>query len=60
MALTKEQRDKLSTDDFAFPRTRQCPMHDATHVKMAWDMVDTTRGVTDEERRAAQIGRAHV
>lgn len=54
MALTKEQRDKLSTDDFAFPRTRQCPMHDATHVKMAWDMVDTTRGVTDEERRAAR------
>lgn len=54
MALTKEQRDKLSTDDFAFPRTRQCPMHDATHVKMAWDMVDTTKGVTTEERRAAR------
>lgn len=57
MALTKEERDALPADQFAFPRTRQCPMPDEKHTKMAWDMVDTTKGVTDEERAAA---RKHV
>jgi hypothetical protein len=53
-SLTKKDRDALSTDDFAFPRTRQCPMHDAKHVKMAWDMITTTKGVTEEERAEAR------
>lgn len=57
MALTKEERDALPEDQFAFPRTRQCPMPDEKHTKMAWDMIDTTKGVTDEERPAA---RKHV
>lgn len=54
MALTKAERDALPDEQFAFPRTRQCPMHDAKHVKMAWDMVDTTKGVTDAERTEAR------
>ncbi len=54
MALSKEERDALPESQFAFPRTRQNPMHDEKHVKMAWDMVDTTKGVTDEERSEAR------
>jgi hypothetical protein len=52
--LTKDQRDAMSDDDFAFPRTRQCPLHDAKHVQMAWDMVDRTKGVTAAERAEAR------
>lgn len=54
MALTKEARDALSDDDFAVPGKRALPLHDETHVKMAWDMVDRTKGLSDEERRAAR------
>lgn len=54
MALTKADRDAMPESDFAFPRTRQGPMPDETHVKMAWDMIDRTKGVTDDERKAAR------
>jgi hypothetical protein len=54
MALTKAERDALPDSQFAFPRTRQNPMHDEKHVKMSWDMVDTTKGVTDSERHEAR------
>ncbi len=54
MALTKEQRDALPAEHFAVPKTRQLPIHDEKHVKMAWDMVDNTKGLSDEERRAAR------
>jgi hypothetical protein len=54
MSLTKEQRDAMSDDMFAFPRTRQVPMNDETHTRLGWDMVDRTKGVTDEERREAR------
>lgn len=53
MALTKQERDKLSVDLFAFPRTRQCPMPDEKHARMAWDMIATTKGVTDAEKKTA-------
>jgi hypothetical protein len=54
MSLTKEQRDAMSDDMFAFPRTRQVPMNDETHTRLGWDMVDRTKGVTDDERREAR------
>lgn len=54
MALTKEQRDALPADQFAVPKTRQLPIHDETHVRMAWDQVDRTKGLSDDERRAAR------
>lgn len=62
MALSKAERDALPDSDFAFPRTRQCPIHDAKHVSMAHDMVSTTKGVTEEERQTAReriVKRAH-
>ncbi len=54
MPLSKEERDKLGEEMFAFPRTRQVPMNDETHVRLGWDMVDRTKGVTDEERAEAR------
>lgn len=54
MALTKEQRDALPADDFAVPGKRKLPMHDEKHVRMGWDMVDRTEGLTDSERATAR------
>jgi hypothetical protein len=50
MALTKEQRDALPASEFAVPETRDLPMHDVTHVKMAWSMLDHTKGLSDAQR----------
>ncbi|MBJ9663188.1 DUF6582 domain-containing protein [Burkholderia gladioli] len=54
MPLSKEERDKLSDDMFAFPRTRQVPMTDETHTRLGWDMVNRVKGVTDAERDEAR------
>lgn len=54
MSLTTEERDALPSDDFAVPGKRALPIHDATHVKMAWKMVDRTQGLSDEERKDAR------
>jgi hypothetical protein len=54
MALTKSQRDALLASDFAVPEKRALPIHDAKHTRLAWDMVNRTRGLTPEERKAAR------
>jgi hypothetical protein len=54
MALTKAQRDALPASDFAVPGKRALPIHDETHVKMAWDQVDNTKGLSDGERSSAR------
>lgn len=54
MALTKEERDALPAKDFAVPSKRALPIHDKTHVSMAWKMVDRTEGLTPEERQSAR------
>lgn len=54
MALTKEQRDALPSSDFAAPGSRDLPIHDVTHVKMAWSMVDHTKGLSDTDRAEAR------
>lgn len=54
MALTKEQRDALPDSDFAVPEKRALPIHDQTHVRMAWNMVDRTKGLSTEERSQAR------
>lgn len=54
MSLTKEQRDALPADHFAVPGKRKLPIHDATHTELAWDMVDRTKDLSDEERSAAR------
>ncbi len=60
--LTREQRDAMPAEHFAVPGKRKLPIHDAAHVRLAWDMVDRTKDLTPEERKAARrhiIRRAH-
>lgn len=62
MALTKKQREKIPAKHFAVPETEQLPIEDEVHVKMAWKMVDKTKGLSPEQRKTARsriIHRAH-
>jgi hypothetical protein len=52
--LNTKQRKSLDDKDFAVPRKRKLPINDATHIKLAWDMVDRTKGLTMEERTSAR------
>lgn len=54
MALTKEARDALPESSFAVPSKRALPIHDVSHVKMAWRMVDRTQGLSEGERKTAR------
>ena len=55
MAVLKaEDRKALKADEFAVPGKRQLPIHDAKHVRLAWDMVDRTKGLTSSERAGAR------
>ncbi|MHB0992710.1 MAG: DUF6582 domain-containing protein, partial [Burkholderiales bacterium] len=50
MALTPEQRAALPDADFAVPGKRALPMPDPAHVKMAWSMLDHTKGLTEQDK----------
>ena len=52
--LSAEERGKLEPGDFAVPEKRELPIKDADHVKLAWDMVDRTMGLSAEERAGAR------
>jgi hypothetical protein len=52
--LTKEARDALPPEDFAVPGKRALPIHDADHIRMAWNEVGNTKGLTTSERREAR------
>ncbi len=54
MPLTKEQRDALPDSEFAAPGKRALPIHDRDHVKMAWSMLDHTKGLSDTEKAEAK------
>lgn len=54
MALTKEQRDALPSEDFAVPDKRMLPMHDRIHLNMGWSMLDHTKGLSEGERAEAR------
>ena len=54
MSLTKKERDALPDSDFAVPGKRELPIHDEKHARLAWDMVDRTADLTDEERTEAR------
>jgi hypothetical protein len=54
MSLSKEQRKALPDSDFAVPGKRKLPIHDATHTRQAWDMVDRTGGLSDADRSEAR------
>jgi hypothetical protein len=52
--LTASARSRLDASEFAFPRTRACPINDERHTALAWKMIDGTKGVTDTERQEAR------
>ena len=52
--LSTKQRKGLSDDAFAVPGKRKLPINDKNHIKLAWDMVDRTKGLTMSERTSAR------
>lgn len=63
--LTAEERDRLPAEMFAVPSKRELPLRDADHVRLAWDMLPRTQGLSPAERahaceailaRARQLG----
>jgi hypothetical protein len=55
MAMSEQERDALRDEDFAFPRERKLPIHDAAHVRNAVARFDQVEGVNDRERDAAWL-----
>jgi hypothetical protein len=54
MAKIKEAtRDHIADENFAFPKERKEPIHDASHVRNAIARFKQVEGVTDAERDAA-------
>lgn len=52
--LTTERRKGLETGEFAFPRLKKLPIHDASHVRNAMARFNQTQGMTAEEKATAK------
>jgi hypothetical protein len=51
--INEATRDHLADENFAFPKERKEPIHDAAHVRNAIARFKQVEGVTDAERDAA-------
>jgi ElaB/YqjD/DUF883 family membrane-anchored ribosome-binding protein len=51
--LDQEDRDDISTRQFAFPKQRKEPLEDASHVRSAIARFNQVQDVTDHERDEA-------
>jgi ElaB/YqjD/DUF883 family membrane-anchored ribosome-binding protein len=51
--LDQEDRDGISTRQFAFPKQRKEPLEDASHVRNAIARFSQVEDVTDKERDEA-------
>ena len=51
--LSEAQRDKLDSDEYAFPKQRKEPLNDADHVRNAVARFNQVKGVSDSERDEA-------
>ncbi len=51
--LTRPARDRISVTQFAFPKQREEPLENASHVRNAVARVNQVKDVTEAERRAA-------
>ena len=51
--LDAEDRDRLSSREFAFSKQRKEPLEDASHVRNAIARFDQVKDVTDAERDEA-------
>jgi hypothetical protein len=55
MKLDAKARAALPDADFAVPAKRLMPLHDAEHVRMAWNVVDKAGDLSDAERMDARL-----
>jgi hypothetical protein len=51
--LSTAEKDRLPTEEFAFPNERKEPLTDARHVRNAIARFDQVEGVSDTERDKA-------
>jgi hypothetical protein len=51
--LSEAQRDKLDSDEYAFPKQRKEPLNNASHVRNAVARFNQVEGVSDSERDEA-------
>ena len=51
--LSTAEKDRLPTEEFAFPKERKEPLSDARHVRNAIARFDQVEGVSDAERDKA-------
>ncbi len=51
--MDENDRDKVGDGEFAFPKQRKEPIHDAAHVRNAISRFNQVEGVTDDERDEA-------
>ncbi len=51
--INESTREHISNEDFAFPKERKEPIHDAVHVRNAVARFNQVEGVSDSERDAA-------
>lgn len=51
--LSEAQRDKLDSDEYAFPKHRKEPLNNASHVRNAVARFNQVEGVSDSERDEA-------
>ena len=51
--VTDADRDHIADANYAFPKERKEPIHDAAHVRNAIARFTQVQGVTDAERDAA-------
>lgn len=51
--ITESSRDHIAGENFAFPKERKEPIHDAAHVRNAIARFNQVEGVSDAERDAA-------
>lgn len=52
--ISTDERKELPDTDFALPSKRMFPLKDNNHVRLAWDMVDRAKGLSDSERAEAR------
>ena len=51
--LNAEDRNAMSSSEYAFPKQRKEPLNDASHVRNAIARFDQVQDVSDEEREEA-------
>ena len=51
--ITESSREHIADENFAFPKEKKEPIHDAAHVRNAVARFNQVQGVSEDERDAA-------